>query len=422
MKYIQLINLASVGVFGMILSASFCDAFRTRKRRLVIIVSMAVIFLFQGIIYFLIAPDVIELVYPFITHLPLAIVLCVLEKKCLWPAISVLTAYLFCQIRRWLPLLIVTVSSGDAVMQNILELAITLPVLLLLLRFIVPSVRAISHYPISVQCQFGLVPALYYGFDYLTRIYTDMLLEGVLVAVEFMPFVCSIAYLMFVSQTAAEERLRNDLEQTQNSLNMQVTQAVRELEALRKSQRKTSIYRHDLRHHIQYLSSCIENGLLEQAQEYIREIYSEIESNQITVFCENEAANLIFSAFVEKARNHDIPITVRANIPQTIPVTENDLCVLLSNALENALHACQKRKERGLSGTIDVAVNEREDKLLMQFSNSCDEDVAFDKGIPVADSPGHGLGVRSICAIVEKYGGIYTFSVKDSRFILRLLL
>lgn len=422
MKYIQLINLASVGVFGMILSASFCDAFRTRKRRLVIIVSMAVIFLFQGIIYFLVAPDVIELVYPFITHLPLAIVLCVLEKKCLWPAISVLTAYLFCQIRRWLPLLIVTVSSGDAVMQNILELAITLPVLLLLLRFIVPSVRAISHYPISVQCQFGLVPALYYGFDYLTRIYTDMLLEGVLVAVEFMPFVCSIAYLMFVSQTAAEERLRNDLEQTQNSLNMQVTQAVRELEALRKSQRKTSIYRHDLRHHIQYLSSCIENGLLEQAQEYIREIYSEIESNQITVFCENEAANLIFSAFVEKARNHDIPITVRANIPQTIPVTENDLCVLLSNALENALHACQKRKERGLSGTIDVAVNEREDKLLMQFSNSCDEDVVFDKGIPVADSPGHGLGVRSICAIVEKYGGIYTFSVKDSRFILRLLL
>lgn len=422
MKYIQLINLVSVGVFGMILSASFCGAFRTRKRRLVIIISMAVIFLFQGIVYFWVAPDVIELVYPLITHLPLAIVLCILEKKCLWPGICVLTAYLCCQIRRWLPLLIVTISSGDAVMQNALELAITLPVLLLLLRFITPSVRAISRYPISVQCQFGLVPALYYGFDYLTRIYTDMLLEGVLVAVEFMPFVCSIAYLVFVSQTAAEERVRNQLEQTQNSLNMQITQAVRELEALRKSQRKTSIYRHDLRHHIQYLSSCIENGLLEQAQGYLREVYSEIESNQITAFCENEAANLIFSAFVERARNHGIPITVRAGIPQTISVTENDLCVLLSNALENALHACRKRRERGLSGTIEVAVNEKGDKLLMQFSNSCDENVAFDQGIPIADSPGHGLGVRSICAIVEKYGGIYTFSVKDSRFILRILL
>lgn len=422
MKYIRLINLASVGMFGMILSASFCDAFRTRKRRLVVIVSMAVIFLFQGIIYFWVAPDVIELVYPFITHLPLAIVLCVLEKKCLWPAISVLTAYLCCQIRRWLPLLIVTLFSGDAVLQNALELAITLPVLLLLLRFIAPAVRSVSHSPISVQCQFGLVPALYYGFDYLTRIYTDMLLEGVLVAVEFMPFVCSIAYLVFVSETAAEERVRIQLEQTQNSLNMQVTQAVRELEALRESQRKTSIYRHDLRHHIQYLSSCIENGLLEQAQGYIKEVYSEIESNKITVFCENEAANLIFSAFAERARNYGIPITIRAGIPQTIPVTENDLCVLLSNALENALHACQKRRKKGLSGAIEVAISEKEDRLLMQFINSCDEEVVFDQGIPVADSPGHGIGVRSICAIVEKYGGIYSFSVKDSTFILRILL
>ena len=50
------------------------------------------------------------------------------------------------------------------------------------------------------------------------------------------------------------------LEQTQNSLNLQVAQAVREIDALRESQRKASTYRHDLRHHLQYISACIENG------------------------------------------------------------------------------------------------------------------------------------------------------------------
>ena len=422
MKYIRLINLASVGVFGMILSASFCDGLRTRQKRLSIAVSMAVILVFQGIVYFFVDPDVVELVYPLITHLPLVVVLCVLNRKCLWPIISVLTAYLCCQIRRWLALLVVTVFSGTAAMQNVVELVITLPVLLLLLRFISPSVRAMSNYTRSMQCQFGLVPALYYGFDYLTRIYTDMLLDGVLVAVEFMPFVCSAAYLVFVFHTAEAERVRVRLEQTQNSLNMQVTQAVREIEALRESQRKTSIYRHDLRHHIQYLSTCIENGLLEQARRYIQEVYSEIESNQITLFCENEVANLILSAFAGRARDYGIPITIRANIPQTIPVSESDLCVLLSNALENALHACQRRNERGLSGTIEVFVNEKNKNLMLQFTNSCDENVVFEHGIPIADSPGHGLGVRSICAIVEKYGGICNFSVKDNRFILQVLL
>ena len=422
MKYIQLINLASVGVFGMILSASFCNGLWTRKKRLIIAVSMAVILVFQGIVYFLVDPNAVELVYPLITHLPLAVVLCVLNRKCLWPIISVLTAYLCCQLRRWLALLIVAIFSGGTVMQNVVELAITLPVLLLLLRFISPSIRAISHYTISMQCQFGLVPALYYGFDYLTRIYTDMLLEGVLVAVEFMPFVCSLAYIVFVFHTAEAERVRSRLEQTQNSLNMQVTQAVREIEALRESQQKTSIYRHDLHHHMQYLSSCIENGLLEQAQGYIREVYSQIESSRITVFCKNEVANLIFSNFAGRAGAYGIPITIRASIPQTIPVSESDLCVLLSNALENALYACKKRNEGGLSGTIEVFVNEKNEKIFLQITNSCDETIVFEHGIPVTDSPGHGLGVRSICAIVDRYDGICNFSVKDNRFILRVLL
>lgn len=422
MKYIRLINLASVGVFGMILSASFCDSLRTRRKRLTIAVSMAAILVFQGVFYFLVDPEVVELAYPFITHVPLAIVLCVLNRKCLWPIISVLTAYLCCQIRRWLALLVITMFSGGAAMQNAVELAVTLPILLLLMRFISPSIRTVSNYSIAMQCQFGLVPALYYGFDYLTRIYTDMLLEGVLVAVEFMPFVCSAAYLVFVFHAATAERVRSQLEQAQNSLNMQITQAVREIEALRESQRKTSIYRHDLRHHIQYLSSCIENGLLEQAQRYLKEVYSEIESNPITLFCENEVANLVFAAFAGRARDNGIPITIKAHIPQTISVSENDLCVLLSNALENMLHACQERNERGLSGTIKVSVYEKSSKLFLQFINSCDENVVFDHGIPVTDSPGHGIGVRSICAIVEKYGGVYNFSVKDGKFILRILI
>ena len=53
----------------------------------------------------------------------------------------------------------------------------------------------------------------------------------------------------FVLQTTQEQKLRSQLEQTQNSLNLQVAQAVREIDALRESQRKASTYRHDLRHH-----------------------------------------------------------------------------------------------------------------------------------------------------------------------------
>ena len=32
------------------------------------------------------------------------------------------------------------------------------------------------------------------------------------------------------------------------------------------------------------------------------------------------------------------------------------------------------------------------------------------------------IGVSSICAIVERYGGLYSFSVKEGKFVLRVSL
>lgn len=417
---IQLINHASVSIFGIVLSTAFCDILWTRRKVLAMLGGIAAILLFQVIIYFNAAFHIVEELYPLVTHIPLIALLCILTRKCLWPTISVLSAYLCCQLRRWLALLIVAVFAGGSIMQNTAELVLTLPILLFIIRFIAPSVRFISHYPASLQCQFGLVPALYYGFDYLTRIYTNLLIEGTLVAVEFMPFVCSLAYLFFVVYTSREQRIRSQLEQTQTILNMQVEQAVREIAALRESHEKTSAYRHDMRHHMQYLSSCIENGQLKQAQEYIQEIYSKIEANKVTQFCENEAANLILSTFARRADDSGILMQVRAKIPQLIPISETDLCVLLSNALENALHASKKQREKGYAGTIEVSVYEKCGKLFLQIINSCGNNITFDNGIPVTGRSGHGIGVRSICAIVEQYDGMYTFSACDGQFILRI--
>lgn len=422
MIHIYLINLIAVGLFGMVLSTAFCDIRWTRRKALIMAGCMAVIFVFQGIIYFWIDSDIIEVLYPFVTHFPLAVVLAVLSRKWLWSSVSVLSAYLCCQTRRWIALLITAVFSGGSVMQSTAELVLTLPILLFLLWVIAPPMRSLSHYPKSAQLQFGMAPALYYGFDYLTRIYTDLLLEGFLVVVEFMPFVCSVAYILFAVHVSEEGRVRSQLEQTREILNLQVTQAIREIEILRESQKKTRSYHHDLRHHLQYLSSCIENGQCERAQEYIHEICSEIETNRVVTFCENEAANLIFSAFAKRADKCGIPIRINAGISKGVSMAESDLCVLISNAMENALHACQRLKEKGLQGEIEVSAYEKRGKLYFQFINSCDEDVTFTEGIPVTANPGHGAGVRSICAIVERYEGICSFSVDENSFILRAAL
>lgn len=420
MNIIALLNGTAVAIFGMILSASFCDIAWNRKKQIIIVGSMAGLLAVQGIVIYFMETEAVRLFYPVITHLPLMIILYLFTKQQLWATASVLTAYLCCQIRRWLALLVTAILGGDAVTQEITELMITIPLLLLLLKYISPAVRTISYNTKWMQSQFCLIPVVYYLFDYATQIYTDLMTEGTPVVAEFMSFVCCIAYLVFILRSSEEKWLRNQLELTQDSLNLQITQSVREIETLRKSQEKTREYRHDMRHHMQYLSCCIENNKLENAQEYIQKICSEIEANKVMVFCENEAANLIFSAFAGRAKEQNVPIIIKAQIPKNIHISESDLCVLLSNALENALHACQNLKEKGIQGKIEVSAFEKNKKLFLQFVNSCDSDITFVQGIPVTSQPGHGIGVRSICALVERYEGIYTFEMVEDRFVLRV--
>lgn len=422
MSVISIINHISVGIFGLVLSAGFCDIRWTHQKKCFIGSCTCIIMLIQGIVLFSTDMHTIQCFYPLITHIPLTIALCILEVDFLWSLIAVLTAYLCCQIRKWLVLLVVSVFSGGTLMQNAIEFIITIPLFFLLLRFIAPSVRSISHYATTEKYLFGLVPFLYYGYDYLTIFHTNLLSERNPVVIEFMPFVCSVAYFIFVLRVSQDKRIYIQMEQTQEILNLQVTQAVREIAVLRESHQKSSAYRHDLRHHMLYLLSCIENGRITQAQTYIQEICSEIESAKISIFCENEAANLIFSAFSARAKNSGVTIHIKAAIPQDIPISESDWCVLLSNALENALHACQKLQKKGMPASIDVSAYQKNGKMFLQVVNSCDENISFFDGVPVTTNPGHGIGVRSICTIINHYGGMYSFSTENGRFLLRLSL
>ena len=415
-------NSIAVDVFGMLLSAAFCDICWTRKKKWILFGCVIGILLLQGVCSLFFEPLVVRRCYPVITHIPLALVLCLLNQKKLWPFISVFTAYLCCQVRRWLALLIVVLFDGTVMTQYMAELVITIPLFILLYYLAVPAVRFTAKESIRVQWQFGLLPILWYGFDYLTQIYTNLFAKGEPLVAEFMSFVCCVSYLVFVLLTAKEKQLRNRLEETQLTLHLQVEQAVREIALLREREHQARIYRHDLRHHLQYITTCMQNGRMEQAQNYIQDIYAKMEAAQVLPYCENEVVNLIFSSFAERAKQQHISMKIRAEVPSVILMSESDLCVLLSNALENALHACRNVKKQGKEAGIEVVIYEKTGKLFLQIVNSCEEEVVFEQDIPVSRIQGHGLGVRSICVIVEQYKGIYTFAVKDGQFILRVSL
>ena len=236
----EVLDGAAVGIFGILLSAAFCPIRWTGKKRWVLAGCTAGLLALQGMFYFGASPTAAKYLYPLITHLPLYVVLVLLSGQKIWPLVAVLTAYLCCQVRRWAALAVALFFPQHPLVQPVAELLFTLPLLLLFIRFLAPSMRQLSRYPASVQCQFGIVPLVSYLFDYITHVYTSLLSEANPAAVEFMFFVCCAAFLCSILRASRVERQRIQMEQLQTSLNLQVTQAMREIEALRLSQQRAS--------------------------------------------------------------------------------------------------------------------------------------------------------------------------------------
>ena len=75
MNVLTVPNGIVVALFGIVLSASFCDICWTKRNRIVLAVGTAAILLLQGAITFGASWDAMQELYPFTTHLPLAAVL-----------------------------------------------------------------------------------------------------------------------------------------------------------------------------------------------------------------------------------------------------------------------------------------------------------------------------------------------------------
>nr|WP_325211747.1 hypothetical protein [uncultured Oscillibacter sp.] len=164
---IPLLNGVAVSVFGGLLGASFCDDLKARRKRLIFWLGMALMLMLQGAVYFLsnAGETFTRQIYPLTFHIPLVILCHMLGGTWLWSAISILSGYLFCQMRRWPALLVAALLPGVPAAQELAELAFTVPWLVILLRFASPAVRQLMEYPAGMQCQFGLIPALYCGKD-----------------------------------------------------------------------------------------------------------------------------------------------------------------------------------------------------------------------------------------------------------------
>jgi two-component system sensor histidine kinase AgrC len=403
-------------VFGITVSVLFAGIEPTKKNRFTTGL-LCVIFLFvQTVSWWLLGLDLTSKLYPLIIHLPLIVIFSLYYKRpWLISAVSVISGYLCCQAPRWFGF-IAGAALGSRLADHIFYIAFVFLAYYFLKRYVAGSVRQLMEKSTKSCLFLGGVPLFYYLFDYTTAIYTDVLYSGTEWAVQFMPSTISVFYFVFVILYYAETQKQASLQREKDMLDAQFRLAQTEFASLRQLQQNAASYRHDMRHHFALLQGLASKEHIEGIKDYLRTAQSDIDAITPTRFCENETVNLILSAFATKAKQAEIMLTVDAKLPDLLPFSDTELCSLLSNALENAVHACEQIPDRN-KRIIRLRMYSKNNKEEVDLHNSYQVEPVFQQGLPVSQERGHGFGTKSIVHIVEKYGGVFQFSVKDGWFI-----
>lgn len=205
-------------------------------------------------------------------------------------------------------------------------------------------------------------------------------------------------------------------------LGLQINLQKRQFDTQQQKMEVIRMYRHDMRHHIGIIIAFLQDGHPEKAEAYSRQIQSLIDETAYYQFCENYLVNTLVSLYTELAMTKGITICSELSIPKELFIEDTDLCVIFSNALENALNACSKlpiSDERN----IDLICRKYPDKFVIEISNTFNGQAEFnEKGLPISYDEHHGIGTQSIDFIVKKYSGILHYKTENHLFTLQILL
>lgn len=222
------------------------------------------------------------------------------------------------------------------------------------------------------------------------------------------------------------ERLSNELQiQRENmcysqQLNL-YTKQIEEQENITKEIRKQ---RHDIRNKLLAVKAYLKKKDFISLEQYLDGI---LESHEEKVQISNSGNILIDTILNNKLailEKRNMEIKVQMEIPNILPYDAGDLCVLLGNALDNAIEAIKKIKDERKYIGIFITYNKR--NLLIVIRNTYTGKIEWEKEGSLKtskkDLKEHGIGLLSIRKVSEKYNGLVDITCDKNIFELRVIL
>lgn len=221
--------------------------------------------------------------------------------------------------------------------------------------------------------------------------------------------------LRSISQQYEMEMLKTQLQVYANQLDITL-----------QGEEKIKALRHDMKHHLNELMLLANKHDVAEIQEYIDQMESFLQNPNELVASGNLEIDSVLNYLLQKAKKELKTVDIKVMLPEKVRHSF-DINILLGNLLENAIEASGKTENKYLSVYIVLKRGILKIKIGNSFESSCilleekpEKDIVLKTTKPFADQ--HGIGLKNVKKIVEKYNGTMEITTQDGIFCVSLIL
>lgn len=262
-------------------------------------------------------------------------------------------------------------------------------------------------------CSIIVITLLIYT-DTCTDIGLTIVSIGLLIANFLMLYLYNLL-LHSISQQYEMEMLKTQLQAYANQLNVVL-----------RGEEKIKALRHDIKHHLNELMLLANKHDVAEIQKYIDEMNSFLKNPNEIVASGNLEIDSVLNFMLQKAEKELKTVDIKVMLPEKVRHSF-DINVMLGNLLENAIDAAGKTENKYLSVHIKLKRGILKVKIENSFESSCTlcekqnrKDTILKTTKPFTEQ--HGIGLKNVKKIVEKYNGTMAVTAQEGIFCVNLLL
>ena len=180
---------------------------------------------------------------------------------------------------------------------------------------------------------------------------------------------------------------------------------------------------HEFKNHMSCMNGLLELKEYEKATEYVARI-NKTWINEINYILTNHAiVNSVLNQKFKYAKGKGIPIIVKINDLEHLKMEDEDIVTLLANLLDNAIEAVDKIE--GRENRIKFRMIYKDERLNICVRNPIVDSICEVDGRMITtkkDKRIHGIGMRNIKNVVQKYKGEMIYNCSNNYFTITIII